>query len=479
MNSEPAYPIGETSVPMSKRGRWPLAQHLSRFASQMVRSIGLSVQYSGPKFIAVGSLAVIGFPLYYVIWHHLFPQPYENLPLRLVGSLLFIPLLVAPWWPQKLRRCLPIYWYIAILYALPFFFTFMYLNNGGSHVWSMSVLIAIFLMILLVDWLNLIVMCALGILFAWVAYVYTADVVRPPAMYLSDVAIYLFAILAGSAFNLSAERVKQERLSAMLTAASNIAHELRTPLLGVKSAATGLRRYLPALLEGYRLARERGLAVPDIRAAHYESMQESLTRIEQETDHSNTIIDILLINSRQPRPTAESFSSVSMARCVEACLERYPFSSQKERERVVWEKTADFRFTGSEVLMVHVFFNLMKNAQHSVAKAGSGEIRIWLTPGETHNTVHFRDTGLGIPAQVLPRIFERFYSWSTNSEAEHGTGVGLAFCKTVVASFGGRITCHSVSGAFAEFVMTFPGGPANEAVSNPPVLLSDHGHVRG
>jgi signal transduction histidine kinase len=479
MKPEPEYPIGKAGAPLQASGLRPLAQHLARFAERMVRSIELSVRYSGPKFVAVGALAVIGFPLYYFIWHHLFPQPYENLTLRLVGSLLFAPLLVAPWWPQKLRRFLPIYWYNAILYALPFFFTFMYLKNGGSHVWSMSALIAIFLMILLVDWLNLIVMCALGILLAWAAYFISTDLLRPPAMYLADIAIYLFAILAGSAFSLSSERVKQERLSAMLTAASNIAHELRTPLLGVKSAATGLRSYLPALLDAYRLAREHGLPVPDIRAAHYQSMRESLIRIEQETDHSNTIIDILLINSRQPKPTAESFSSISMARCVEACLERYPFSSPRERERVVWEKTVDFRFAGSELLMVHVFFNLMKNAQHSVAKAGKGDIWIWLAPGETQNTVHFRDTGLGIPTHVLPRIFQRFYSWSTHRDGEHGTGVGLAFCKTIIESFGGRITCHSTSGAFTEFVMTFPGESADESVSNTPVLLSDHGNIRG
>jgi signal transduction histidine kinase len=457
----------------------PLRQRVRNFLGGMFSSIERSVQYSGPKFTAVGALTIVGFPLYYFIWHDLFPQPYENLPLRLVGAALFVPLLLVPWWPRALRRFLPIYWYVAILYALPFFFTFMYLKNDGSQVWAMSTLTAVFLMILLVDWRNLIAMITLGVACAWLTYYLTSDLVLAPVVYWADVAIYLFAIVAGSVFNVTTERIKQEKLRAILAAASNIAHELRTPLLGVKSAATGLGRYLPVLLDAYQQARHHGLKVAEIRTAHYEAMVGSLARIEQEAEHSNTIIDMLLINSRQEKPATEGFGSVSMARCIDLMLARYPFSSPRERERVNYNRSADFSFVGSELLMVHVFFNLMKNALRSVARTRMGEIRLWLLPGEEQNAVYFRDTGMGIPENVLPHIFQRFYSWSTNPDGEQGTGVGLAFCKTIIESFGGRITCRSTSGAFVEFVMTFPVEQRRGSMPNTPVLFSDDGNIGG
>ncbi len=454
----------------------PNARHL---ALRLYRSIESGIPQSGPKIAALGLVGVVGFPLYYFVWRDFFPQPYENLGLRMFGCALFVPLLLVSYWPQRLRPLLPIYWYAAIWFALPFFFTFMFLKNGGSHAWGMSVLAAVFLMTLLVDWRSLIVMSCLGVPAAWVAYCLTTHPVLSPAVYGVDLAVFAFAIGAGSIINLTTERVNREKLNAMLSAANNIAHELRTPLLGIRCTTTGLRKYLPALFDAYQLARQHGLPVQEIRPAHYASLVEGLERIEQETAHSNTMIDILLVNSRQSSvPTAE-FASISMAGCVEVMLKRYPFASPRERERIVWDGAYDFRFVGSELLMVHVFFNLMKNALRSVAKARKGDVRIWLAREGGHNAVYFRDTGLGIPTQILPRIFQRFYSWSQDGGGEQGTGVGLAFCKLVVESFGGRISCRSVYGAFAEFVMIFPEERAHESQSHPSLLFPHHHSVRG
>jgi signal transduction histidine kinase len=80
--------------------------------------------------------------------------------------------------------------------------------------------------------------------------------------------------------------------------------------------------------------------------------------------------------------------------------------------------------------------------------------------GDKFNELHFRDTGTGIPANVLPRIFQRFYSWSKDSNVEQGTGVGLAFCKTVIEACGGHIYCNSVVDQYTEFVMLFPPEPS-------------------
>jgi signal transduction histidine kinase len=426
----------------------------------LFRSVERSVQYSGPKFMAVGGLAVVGFPLYYLIWNAWFPQPYENLPLRLFGSMLFVPLMLVRYWPRNLVQFLAIYWYLSILFALPFFFTFMFLRNDGSLVWSMSLLVAVFLLALLVDWLNLIVMFAFGTLLAWLACYSTVEAFQFPHVYFEYLPIYLFAIIAASVVNFTTERVQQEKLGAMLAAASNIAHELRTPLLGINSAANGLDRYLPTLLESYQIARARDLPVPVIRTAHFSNMTKLVERISREVTYSNTIIDMLLVNSKPPSLSGEILNAFSMVECVTTAIERYPFSGSRDRQRIDWAERDDFRFVGSDILMMHVLFNMFKNAFRSIAKAQKGEVTIWLVRGQKANELHFRDTGTGIPANVLPRIFQRFYSGWQDSDVERGTGVGLAFCKTVIEGFGGQIQCHSILDQYTEFVVSFPLEPS-------------------
>ncbi len=444
---------------VANRFRWSKKSSLDtdpQFFGRLVRSVEQSVQYSTPKFVAIGALAVVGFPLYYWIWGRLFPQPYENLPLRLFGSVLFIPLMLAPYWPHHLRRFLAVYWYISITFALPFFFTFMLLKNHGSLAWLMSALVAIFLMILLLDWLNLIFMLLLGTTVAWLANWFTGGEFAVPIYLLENLPIFLFAVVAGGLVTFTREMVAQEKLGTMLTAASNIAHELRTPLLGIKSGAIGLKRYLPALIEGYNMARQQGLAVQKVRVGHFDSMLNVLDRIHLEVDRSNTVIDMLLMNATQTNLTQTRLGTCSMSQCIESALDRYPFVSDEERNLVTWNRSVDFNFLGSDALTIHLLFNFLKNALHAIARARKGAIDIWLVTHPSQNEMHFRDSGPGIPATVLPRVFTRFYSWSGSAESEVGTGVGLAFCKSVVECFGGSITCRSELNNFTEFVVVLP-----------------------
>ncbi len=419
-------------------------------------SINGSMQYIEPRFLMLALVAMVGFPLYYFVWHDIYPQPYESLTLRLIGSAVFLPFMFVKFWPQWMRRYMSIYWYVAILYALPFFFTFMLLMNAASTVWLMSTLVAVFLMILLLNLYNLVIQFVLGSSLAWLAYFLVTGHVQIPTQYWQYMPVYVFALVSGGLLNFSYKMVQQERLRAMLAVTSNIAHELRTPLLGIKSGAAGLRQYLPMLLRGYQVAKAHKLDVEPIRHAHMQSMEGVLERIESEANHSNTIIDMLLMNTRAGGLNPENLGVCSISKCVETALARYPFASEKERHLVYWNNEADFQFRGIELLMVHVMFNLMKNALYAIAKGGKGSVFIRSARTPRGNVLTFRDTGVGIPLEVLPHIFTPFYSWSSDGDRGLGTGVGLAFCRSVVQSFGGSIACESELGQYTEFTLAFP-----------------------
>ena len=115
-----------------------------------------NVAYIKRRLTVFAVLAIVTFPLYYYVWAFVFPQRYESLTLRLIGSALFVPMLFSRHWPEWMKRLLPYYWYVALLYSLPFFFTYMLLRNNGADVWIGSALVAVFVMILLLDWVTLI-----------------------------------------------------------------------------------------------------------------------------------------------------------------------------------------------------------------------------------------------------------------------------------------------------------------------------------
>jgi two-component system, CAI-1 autoinducer sensor kinase/phosphatase CqsS len=413
------------------------------------------IRYSEPHLAAIGSVGVLGFPLYYYVWEYLFPQPYENLGLRIIGMLLFVPFTLINRWPANWRPWLPAYWAVAVVYTLPFFFTFMLLKNDMSLVWSMSMMAAIFLLVMVVnDWIFVILFYLFGSVLGWAAYILTTETTPDMAVYTEQMPIYFFEVVAGAIFNYRRSLLHEEKLDGMLAISRSIAHELRTPLLGIRSGIGGLHRYLSPLMDGYEQARAAGLPVTPIRQAHYTSLQNVLARIENEANYTNIMIDMLLVNAGRPKLETARTERHSIQECITMAIQRYPFKSTTDRNRVQLIDSPDFQFTGSNVLIVHVLFNLLKNALHFIAKAGDGRIEIWTATGKRYNRLFFRDTGTGISSSDLPRIFDRFYS---TSDSGVGAGIGLYFCQMVMNGIGGNIACRSRQGQYTEFELTLPG----------------------
>jgi len=233
--------------------------------------------------------------------------------------------------------------------------------------------------------------------------------------------------------------------------AGTIAHEMRTPLAAIRIQATGIASYLPTLLEGYRLAVENKLMPRNINDRHLHVLSDISSRISDEVHKSNVMIDMMLASTSMERPEAITFERFFIQACIAEALERYPFE-QGEREKVSMSTADNFEFHGSDTLLIFVLFNLIKNAIYALKAAGKGDILIFTRTEDRRNLLCVTDTGPGIPKHVLPHIFESFYS----TKRQGGAGMGLAFCKKVMAAFHGSIECESVEGEFTTFVLAFP-----------------------
>lgn len=426
------------------------------YVQKLLTSLADRTEESGNLYFIFGIYGLINYVSVYPWWvitYHTYVSPYF---FRYVfGVLLCVGLLLKKHWPIKIKEWFPLYFYFCVFYILPFSSTYFFLDQHSTESALLNVMLAIVLLFLVVDWVGFFILLVLGMFFGYLYYFLKKGA---PTLTISDYKSVFFAflwtIIAGALFSRNASRHRlnfqlKKQLETIQTICASIAHELRTPLRTIQSGANGFKKYLPQLLETYDIAKKENLPIPKINIMHQQALMSALNNINTEILASFTFIDMLLTNVNE-NSIGKNLKICSIEQCVQVALDRYPFN-ENERKLVNYDIKHNFQFNGNEELMIHVFFNLLKNALYYLKEANKGEISIWTEVSHKYNILHFKDTGKGIDEKVLPHIFDRFFS-----RTYHGTGIGLAFCKLVMQSFGGDIRCHSVVDEYADFIMTFP-----------------------
>lgn len=240
------------------------------------------------------------------------------------------------------------------------------------------------------------------------------------------------------------------RRHAMVALASYMAHELATPLASIATAAEGLVRYLPALMEGYRhpeLAHQPAAIPTNLLSV----LEKAPSVIQESVNRSRMLVRLLLMNAGPGGAESEPLERLSVAQLVADALGSYPFTGdQRDQLRV---EGHDFSVSGPPTLLIHVLHNLVKNALDGIHAAGRGSLRLGFIPGRDWNRLTVTDTGAGIEPASLPHIFDEFFSLKGPGR---GTGMGLPFCRRVMNNLGGEIACRSVLGEYTQLELRFP-----------------------
>jgi signal transduction histidine kinase len=427
-----------------------LTHKLSR--SKIVKSTSWEIEADATEVKYFGLIMSINYPLYWLIWYQAHNDTLDII-LRLGATSLCLGLLLKNHWPLKLLKYFSTYWYFSLTFCLPFFFTFMTLKYHGSAVWLMNCMSALFFSLIVTHMAGFLLTTTIGIALGGFAF----SLCLPPfQLNLGTVDLYSIlwtffaAIIIGSLFTHKKDKAYQEKLQAMEALGASIAHELRTPLRSISSSAKGLKKYMPVLLSAYQQTRQIDPQIKKIPALHLDGLKGAADTIGNEATGAFTFIDMLLVKLKEPSSSPSALQKHSISYTIFKAIQRYPFQVD-ERDLCHVMVSNDFIYHGNELLIVHVLFNLIKNALYHIQAAGHGEIYIWLETGKHENYLHFKDTGPGIPAHRLPYLFRRFYS-----RTYHGTGIGLAFCKMVMEELGGNITCYSKEKEYTEFILVFP-----------------------
>lgn len=213
---------------------------------------------------------------------------------------------------------------------------------------------------------------------------------------------------------------------------ANVSHELKTPL-------TALRGFAETLLEDD--------PPEDLRRSFLSSIRANTLRLQHLVD------DLLDLSRLESGGWVAKKEPVDLGSVVEDLWGGFEDAAEG--------RGLAFSLEGSAVVaadlqgVIQVFRNLIANAIRYTPDGGS--ITIEIREKGPVTTVEVRDTGIGIPASALPRVFERFFRVdSARARAEGGTGLGLAIVRHLVDAMGGEVRAESELGKGTSFFVTLP-----------------------
>ena len=219
---------------------------------------------------------------------------------------------------------------------------------------------------------------------------------------------------------------------------ASMSHELRTPL----NAIIGFSQVLRERISG------------DINAKQEEYLDDILSSANHLLALINDVLDLAKVEAGQVELHVAPF-------LLQDALER-GISTVREQatsggvQLTLHANGGPTVVTGDERRIRQVIFNLLSNAVKFTPSGGRIDVTATHADGEARISV--ADTGGGIAADDLERIFEEFQQTELGARLHEGTGLGLALSKRFVEMHGGRIWCDSVVGTGSTFVFTLPLG---------------------
>jgi signal transduction histidine kinase len=251
-----------------------------------------------------------------------------------------------------------------------------------------------------------------------------------------------------------------ERMASVGTLAAGVAHEINNPLAAVIGNVEMATETLARMVEEVNRQSASTPEQIDSRqdfltrsAERLAEIQEAMVMIDEAAERMRLVVRDLRVFSH---PGDEKYQGpVDIRTVVESSL-RMASTEIRHRAQIVREYDEVALVDGSESRLGQIFLNLIVNAAQSIpeGRAAANEIVIAIRMAETGQViVEIRDTGSGIPPDILPRIFDPFF---TTKPSGIGTGLGLAICHRLVVALGGEISVESEVGIGTRFRIALP-----------------------
>jgi PAS domain S-box-containing protein len=224
----------------------------------------------------------------------------------------------------------------------------------------------------------------------------------------------------------------EQRLSELGLLAAGIAHEIHNPLGSVRLGVQGLAR--------------------EIREARItpEQIAEYMGLIDKEIDNCIAVTRRLLLLARPP---SNSLQLVVLGEALTDTLRLLEFDAQGRKiQQQIEVPSTELRVLADEAEIRMIFLNLVQNAHHAMPQGGTLTARVSEDDGQA--LIEIADTGIGMEAEHVARIFDPFFSRRADGVA--GTGLGLTIVKNFVERMAGEIRVESERGGGTRFLIRLP-----------------------
>ena len=260
--------------------------------------------------------------------------------------------------------------------------------------------------------------------------------------------------------------VISERMASVGTLAAGVAHEINNPLSVVAGNLHVIREDLAELqgtLDEIPDAARSAARVPFERASNLaEQLQEAIRDAEEAADRVRVIVRDLRVFSRSDEDRREP---VDVHRVLESSI-RMARNELRHRAKIVRQFGEVPLVEGNEPRLGQVFLNLLVNAAQAIPEGNANGNAVTVTTSVQGDkvVVDVADTGSGIPPEVLPLIFDVFF---TTKPIGIGTGLGLTICHRILTAVNGSIEVKSTQGVGTTFRVTLRRSRAGQTRENP------------
>jgi len=393
----------------------------------------------------IGLLCFSGYLLFYIISQ---PNYYESLYLILSAIVVSPPLILYKRWPAKLVFLRSIYWYFAIIFLLPFSFTYMMLNNQFMIEWQYIFIAMVVLLLMIVQWFSLVLILLCGVITGYLTYLLVNNFAVDSSYNYSVIVISLYVVpYSLFLYGVRKLRSKQEQslikqlnhvnslytekcfkiettLARQMNMFNEISHEIRGPVHGIIGISEMLDKNWNIISNEEKLQK-------------IHTISETADKLKL---FINSLLDISRFKTGNISLSCKIFDLKELIN--DTLLDCKKLYVDNKKININFKSSIDHEayIYADELKVSQLITNLVTNA---IKYTAIGEIIVKLDLSNFEDIECWKfsiiDRGIGINDEELGHIFEPFFRGAKAGNLASGSGLGLAISKEIIKAHNGHI----------------------------------------